>query len=128
MLVRGSKAFGVNLLLLLAFHWVPPLAFIVPVLTGYVSGWNARVTLRQGAAIGFIMGLWMLFVCALATAFFVVASLMYPGGLKRGAELGISLLVGFLVLHIALFGAAGAMLGGHFRRRERDDPDARAPA
>jgi hypothetical protein len=118
LLVRGTKAFGVNFLLLIGLHWLPPIVLIVPLATGYVSGWNARVTLFQGAMIGFIMGVWMLLVCSLFAGGAVMMSLIYPGGLMAGAELGIGLIVGFLVLHISLFGGAGAMLGGHFRRKE----------
>jgi hypothetical protein len=82
------------------------------------------VTPFQGAAIGLIMGLWMLLVCSIITAFFVVASLVFPGGLTAGAEIGIGLVVGSLVLHISLFGGAGGMLGGHFRRKEPPEADA----
>ena len=118
LLVRGTKAFGVNLLLLVGLGWLAPVALIVPLVTGYVAGYNARVTSFQGAMIGLIMGGWMLLLCSLVTTGFVIASLIYPGGLTAGAELGISLVVGALVLHISLFGAIGAMLGGHFRGKE----------
>src|SRR5436853_7621913 len=84
LLVRGTKAFGVNFLLLIGLHWLPPVALVIPIATGYVSGWNARATPLQGAAIGLIMGVWMLFVCTIVTGGFVVASLVFPGGLTAG--------------------------------------------
>jgi hypothetical protein len=123
LLVRATKAFGVNFLLLIGLHWLVPVALVVPLATGYVSGWNARATPFQGAIIGFIMGLWMFFICGIVTGVFVVASLTFPGGLMPGAELGIGLIVGFLVLHISIFGGTGAMLGGYFRRRERSEAE-----
>jgi hypothetical protein len=124
LLVRGTKAFGVNFLLLIGLHWLPPVALVVPLATGYVSGWNAQATPFQGAMIGVIMGVWMLLVCSVFAAGAVVASLVFPGGLTAGAELGIGLIIGFLVLHISLFGGAGAMLGGHFRRKEPAEANA----
>jgi hypothetical protein len=116
LIIAGTKGFGVNLLLLLGLHWIPPIAFLVPVITGYVTGWRAAASKLEGLMIGVIMGAWMMALFILLGALLAVVSLMNPGG-KLDGELMVLLLAIGLVLHLTIFGGIGAMLGGHMARR-----------
>ena len=119
MFITASKAFGVNLLLLLGLHWLPPVAFLVPFITGYVTGWNARASVFEGAVIGAIMAAWMGLLCTLGVLGLVIMSSVWKGGLDSGHSLGIALVTGGLVLHLGIFAGLGAALGGYFGRKDR---------
>ena len=124
LLLVGSKGFGVNFLLLLGLHWIPPVAFLVPLATGYVTGFNARVSPKQGALIGVIMGAWMTVIClVVAIGFWLLSLTMREGSMPGGLALVI-IVISALVLHLTVFAGAGAMLGGRFGRKERDQEDA----
>jgi len=126
LMVIATKAFGINVLLLLGLGWIPPVAFVVPFGTGFATGWNATATLREGTLIGVIMGIWMSLLCGMGVAGLVLVSWMYPGGMKAGGELGIALVVLGLVLHLGVFAGAGAILGGHMARKEQAQQNALA--
>ncbi len=115
----GSKAFGINLLLLLGLHPLVPIAIFVPFGTGFATGWQIEATWLQGFLLGAIMGLWMTFLCSLVVLCIVLLSASNPSGLLQCGGLGTALIVGSLVFHLTTFAGVGAGFGGHLARKER---------
>jgi len=118
-LVAGSRAFAINLMLVLALHILPPIAFLCPLGTGFVTGWNLCATWVEGTLIGLVMGGWLLLVCWLVALGFLVAGVGGSAGMGASDMLAVSLMASFIVAHLVIFAAAGAILGGHFARREQ---------
>lgn len=110
--LRASpRAFGLNLLLQLALHVLPPISFFVPVLTGFITGWRIRAHPGEAAVLGLGMGGLMFALCCLVGAGFVV---LFP-------SIGVApvlIVASFLVVHLATFAAFGAAIGGHYARRD----------
>jgi hypothetical protein len=117
-LVNGTQAFAINLMLVLGLHVLPPIAFFCPLGTGFVMGWRMMATHVEGLMLGVVMGLWMWALCgAVGLAILFIGS---TRSITFGPNdvLAIVLLSTFLVAHLAIFAGAGAMLGGHYARRE----------
>jgi hypothetical protein len=114
--LRASpRAFGLNLLLQLALHVLPPISFFVPVLTGFITGWRIRARPGEAAVLGLGMGGLMFALCCLVGAGLIV---LFPSV----GILPILLVASVLVVHLATFAAIGASIGGHYARR--DQPEA----
>jgi hypothetical protein len=116
LLLAASRAFGINLLLLLGLGWIAPVALIAPLATGYVTGWKAAASKLQGLMIGALMGAMMLTLLIVVAAAFAIISNAIRGG--RLEDSGIVFSIGAaLVIHLTVFASVGAMIGGHFARR-----------
>lgn len=113
--LRASpRAFGLNLLLQLVLHTLPPISFFVPVLTGFITGWRLRASASQAAVLGLGMGALMFALCIVVGAGLL---LVFPGM----EALPVLVIASVLVVHLGTFAAAGAMIGGHYARK--DEPD-----
>jgi len=107
----SPRAFGLNLLLQLTLHTLPPISFFVPVLTGFIAGWQIRARPAQAAVLGLGMGGLMFALCVLVGAGLM---LLAPGvGLVPVVAIASA-----IVLHLATFAAIGAMIGGHYARKD----------
>jgi hypothetical protein len=121
-LVRATaRSFGINVLLQLVLHPFLPIAFFVPLVLGFATGWDLRATRRDGVAVGLLMGLFMLVLVSLFVAGFLVLvdATRYWWIVPAIAAVA--------VVHVGLFSGLGAVLGGHYARREDADALARAP-
>ena len=117
--VAGSRAFAINFMLVMGLHVLPPVAFICPLGTGFVTGWNLTASRVEGLLIGLIMGIWMWLLCGVVGLGVMALGPALPMGLQAPDVFGVLLVATVLVGHLAIFAGAGAMLGGHFARKER---------
>jgi len=119
-LLAGTRAFGINLLLQIGLHPILPVAFFVPVGTGFVAGWRIMATGVEGALIGLVMGGWLTALCGLVLLALILLSGVLPWSLESpGAMLMPVLICVFFVGHLSIFAGVGAILGGYFARREQ---------
>src|SRR4051794_34806045 len=72
--LAATKAFGITVLLATGLHVIPPAAFLVPLGTGFVAGWDVKATLVQATLIGAIMGLWFTGIAAVVILFVAAAA------------------------------------------------------
>ena len=110
------RTFGINLLLILGLHTLPPLSFCFPLFLGFATGWTLRATPADGAVVGLAMAGYMTVVCAVVGGI-ALAVIRQPGLPSVVAVVG-----SLLVLHIGLFSGAGAVVGGHYARRRPPEP------
>ena len=120
-LIAGTRAFGINLLLQIGLHPILPVAFFVPIGTGFAAGWRLVATWVEGILIGLVMGTWLSLLCGVVLLGLVLLSGVTPWSLQSpGAMLMPLLICSLIVAHLSIFAGAGAILGGHFARKERD--------
>jgi hypothetical protein len=112
-LVRATvRSFGINVLIQLVLHPFLPLAFFAPVVLGFATGWDLRARPTDGVAVGLLMGLYMLvLVSAVGTGFLILVGAADYWWIVLAIAC-------FAVAHLALFSGFGAVLGGHYARRE----------
>jgi hypothetical protein len=110
--LRASpRAFGLNLVLQLALHILPPISFFVPVLTGFITGWQIKARAGDAAVLGLGMGgLMFVLCCAVGAGLMIV----FPSV----GFIPIVLVASVLVVHLATFAGVGAMIGGHYARKD----------
>jgi hypothetical protein len=118
-LIAGTRAYGINLLLLIGMHPLPPVAFFVPIGTGFATGWQMSASRVEAVLIALIMGTWMAAILSLVGIGAAIISAMAPPGILAGNLFGMLVISTAMILHLSLFAGAGAMLGGHLARRER---------
>jgi hypothetical protein len=110
--LRASpRAFGLNLLLQLALHILPPISFFVPFLTGFIAGWQIRARPGEAAVLGLGMASLMFVLCGLIGAGLIV---LFPAI----GWIPVVLVGSVLVVHLAAFAACGAAVGGHYARKD----------
>ena len=114
-LKASPRAFGLNLLLQLALHILPPISFFVPMLTGFIAGWQIRARPVEAAMLGLGMGGLMFALCCLIGVGFIV---LFPGV----GFVTVVVVAAFLVVHLATFAAIGAVVGGHYARKDEMAP------
>ena len=114
----ATKTFGITALLASGLHVIPPIAFLLPLGTGFVAGWDTRATIRQATCIAAIMGLWLTGVVAVITLIVAAVAPSLVANIWSGGALVGVLIGGFLVLHLAVFAGVGAAIGGHRARAE----------
>jgi hypothetical protein len=118
-LIAGTRAFGINLLLVSGLHAIPPVAFFLPVGTGFAAGWREMATWVEAVLIGLVMGLWASLLCGIVLLGVVLLSGIMPWGLESPAAMLWPILIcGLIVAHLSIFAGTGAALGGHFARKE----------
>jgi hypothetical protein len=122
-LVRATlRSFGINVLMQLVLHPFLPIAFFAPIVLGFATGWDLRATRRDGVAVGLLMGLYMLvLVSAVGTGFLILVDATRYWWI-------VPAIAAFAVVHLALFSGLGAVLGGHYARREDADAVKAAPS
>ncbi len=110
--LRASpRAFGLNLVLQLALHILPPISFFVPVLTGFITGWQIKARAGDAAVLGLGMGgLMFVLCCAVGAGLMIV----FPGV----GFVPIVFVASVLVVHLATFAGVGAVIGGHYARKD----------
>jgi hypothetical protein len=118
-LVAGTRAYWINLLLLMALHILPPVAFLCPVGTGFVMGHTIAATPLEAVLIATVMGAWMVGIMTLVGGGIAIVSTMAPYGILAGDPMLMFLVATLILLHLVLFAGAGAMFGGHLARKER---------
>ncbi len=118
-LVAGTRAYWINLLLAMALHILPPVAFFCPMGTGFVMGYMIAATQLEAVLIATVMGVWMAAIIGLVGGVAAILSTMAPYGILAGDPMGLFLLATLIILHLSLFAGFGAWLGGHLARRER---------
>jgi len=110
--LRASpRAFGLNLLLQLALHILPPISIFVPVLTGFITGWKIKARPGDAAVLGLGMGGLMLLLCVVVGG---VLMALFPSV----GPLPVLIVASALVVHLASFAAFGAAIGGHYARKD----------
>jgi hypothetical protein len=117
-LITGTRAYWINLLLLLALHILPPVAFFCPAGTGFVTGYSTAASRRDAVLIATVMGIWMAGIIAVVGGAVALVSTMNPYGILAGNPMVMFLIATLIILHLVLFAGAGAMLGGHLARRD----------
>jgi hypothetical protein len=111
--VRATvRSFGINVLLQLVLHPFLPIAFVVPLVLGFATGWDLRARPREGVAVGLLMGLYMLVLVSLVGSGFL---LLVDARRYWWIVLAIAAVA---VVHLSLFSGFGAVVGGHYARRE----------
>jgi hypothetical protein len=119
-LVAGTRAFGINLLLVAGLHAIAPVAFLLPIGTGFAAGWRMVATWVEGILIGLVMGMWVSLLCGIVLVGVVLLSGVTPWSLESpGALVLPTLIYVFIVAHLSIFAATGAVLGGHFARKDQ---------
>ncbi len=118
-LVAGTRAYWINLLLLMALHILPPVAFFCPVGTGFVMGYTIAATRLEAVLIATVMGAWMVGIISIVGGGVAIVSTMAPYGILAGDPSLMFLIATFIILHLVLFAGAGALFGGHLARKER---------
>jgi hypothetical protein len=115
-LVRATvRSFGINVLLQLVLHPFLPIAFFVPLVLGFATGWDLRARPRDGVAVGLLMGLYMLvLVSVFGTGFLLLVDATRYWWI-------VPAIASFAVVHLALLSGLGAVLGGHYARQEDAD-------
>jgi len=116
-----ARSFGINVLCQLVLHPFLPLAFFAPVVLGFATGWDLRARPIDGAAIGLLMGLYMLVLVTVVGAGFLV---LVDAARYWWIVLAIAC---FAVVHLGLFSGLGAVVGGHYARREDAGPADASP-
>ena len=117
-LLAGTRAYWINLLLLIGLHPLPPIAFFIPVGTGFAMGWTIAASRREALLIALVMGTWMSCILSLVGIGAAIISAMAPPGILAGDFIMFLVIASGLVAHLAIFAGAGAWLGGHLARRE----------
>ena len=107
----SAPAFGLNLLLQLALHILPPISFFVPMFTGFITGWRIRAGPGEAAVLGLGMGTLMFALCCLLGG---VVIILFP----HVGFVTVVIVASLLVIHLAVFAAVGAMIGGHYARKD----------
>jgi hypothetical protein len=129
LVLRSSlKGFGINLVILAGMHPILPLAFAAPFITGLITGGRQFMTGTEGFLLGTLMGLWMMILLSLLAGGFVIATalrLLPAGGMDM---MLFAIIPTFIVAHLAIFCSVGAMLGGHFARKDKVTASTEAPA
>jgi hypothetical protein len=105
------QAFGMNTAVQLAIHPLIPLSLLCPLVTGFIMGWRLRVTRSEGLVLATGMTTLLLAVIAIVT---LVLAVVAPA-LEPITMAGVAVLLG---LHLWLFAAVGAVLGGHYARKD----------
>jgi len=80
--------------------------------TGFIAGSQIRARPDEAAVLGLGMGGLMFLVCCLTGAGFVA---LFP-------EVGfitVVIVASFLVVHLVVFAAIGAVIGGHYARKDQ---------
>ncbi len=127
-LLAGTRAYWINLLLAIGLHILPPVAFFCPMGTGFVMGHMIAATPAEAALIATVMGIWMAAIISVVGVVAAILSTMAPYGIIAGDPMGLFLLAAAIILHLSLFAGSGAWLGGHLARKERSRvAAARAP-
>lgn len=110
--LRASpRAFGLNLLLQLALHILPPISFFIPVLTGFITGWQIKARPGEAAVLGLGMGGLMFALCCAVGAGLMI---LFP----NVGVVPVVLVASVLVVHLATFAGVGAVIGGHYARKD----------
>ena len=110
--LRASpRAFGLNLLLLLVLHVLPPIGFFVPVFTGFIAGSQIRARPPEAAVLGLSMGGLMFGLCSIVGVGFII---LFP----EVRFITVVIVASVLVVHLAAFAAIGAVIGGHYARKD----------
>jgi hypothetical protein len=112
-LVRATlRTFAFNLGLQLVLHPFLPIAFFVPAVIGAYTGWTLKATVAEGVWVGVLMGSYM-------TAFLMVVGVPFLFLLNLGDKWWIVPIIAvFVVLHIGAFSGTGAVVAGHYARKE----------
>ena len=117
-LVAGTRAYWINLLILIGLHPLPPIAFFIPIGTGFAMGWTIAASRREAVLVACVMGTWMAAILSLVGIGAAILSAMKPPGILAGDILMFLAIASAMIAHLAIFAGAGALLGGHLARRD----------
>jgi hypothetical protein len=117
-LLAGTRAYWINLLLLIGLHPLPPIAFFIPIGTGFAMGWTIAASRREAVLIAAVMAVWMSAILSLVGIGAGILSAMKPPGILAGDILMFLAIASTIVAHLAIFAGGGALLGGHLARRD----------
>jgi hypothetical protein len=112
-LVRATlKTFAFNVGLQLVLHPFLPLAFITPAVIGAYTGWSLRCTVVEGVWVGILMATYM-------TGLVMLVGVPFLFILNMGDKWWIvPIIAAFVVAHVGLFSGGGAVVAGHYARKE----------
>jgi hypothetical protein len=112
-LVRVTlKTFAYNVGLQLVLHPFLPLAFVTPAVLGAYTGWTIRATVAEGVWVGVLMATYM-------TGLVLVIGVPFLFWLNLGDKWWIvPIIAAFVVAHVGLFAGGGAVVAGHYARKE----------
>ena len=112
-LVRVTlRTFAFNVGLQLVLHPFLPLAFFAPAVIGAYTGWTIRATVVEGVWVGILMGTYM-------TALVMLIGVPFLFLLNLGDKWWIvPIIAAFVVAHVGLFAGGGAVVAGHYARKE----------
>jgi len=119
MLVAGTRAYWINLLLAMALHVLPPVAFFCPMGTGFVMGYSIAATPLEAVLIATVMGVWMAGIISIVAGGAAILSTMAPYGIFAGSPMLMFFIAAGIILHLSLFAGTGCWFGGHLARKER---------
>jgi hypothetical protein len=118
-LIQSLKGFGINLVIVLGLHVIPLMAFAAPFITGFITGGRKFMTGTEGFLLGALMGLYMTFLMLLVAGGLVLAMVLrwLPAG---GMDMVLFVIIPtVIILHLGIFASVGAMVGGHFARKDQ---------
>jgi len=119
MVWRSSvKGFAINLVILAGLHPILPLVFLAPFITGLITGGRQSMTMREGFLLGAWMGVWMTLLVVLIAGGLVIATALRLLPAHGMDMLLFTIIPTFMIAHLAIFASVGAMVGGHYARKD----------